>query len=332
MKPTDLFEDLNDFQEHTSGLTPDTTYAQLGPSITTIVNTTVLPMVTAAVYIALANAQPDPEPTQTPDSEDPTEEIEQETQEEQPQETQEEQPQETQEEQPKGTADTSKEVLLEGKELLKNAVAAGAMLQYQIFASVKKNGSDASLYKYQHEEIKDHYREAFWGAMDQLLDFLDANPSIGDYKDSQEYNLRQQLPVKNAREFDHYYGIGASSFFYHKVLYILRQAWRDIKAAIPADAKPELMELAAEALCYKVMAQAVMQFDVTELPRSIRWDYNHEYTKGTNPQTRERLYAQLTAHYTENISNIEAMKAAASGVSTMNFSNNKEDRKYYGVL
>ena len=39
MKPTDLFTDLNDFQEYTDGLTADTTYAQLGPSITTIVNT-----------------------------------------------------------------------------------------------------------------------------------------------------------------------------------------------------------------------------------------------------------------------------------------------------
>ena len=56
MKPTDLFTDLNDFQEYTDGLTADTTYAQLGPSITTVVNATVLPMVTAQVYIALADA------------------------------------------------------------------------------------------------------------------------------------------------------------------------------------------------------------------------------------------------------------------------------------
>ena len=56
MKPTDLFTDLNDFQEYTDGLTADTTYAQLGPSITTVVNATVLPMVTAQVYIAHAQA------------------------------------------------------------------------------------------------------------------------------------------------------------------------------------------------------------------------------------------------------------------------------------
>ena len=176
MKPTDLFTDLTDFQKYTDGLTPDTTYAQLSPSITTVVNTILLPMVTASVYVALAGAA-------APEEGDTEEEK------------------------------AAKETALEGKELLKTAVAAGAMLQYQIFASVKKNGSEASLYKYQHEEIKDHYREALWGAMDQLLELLDANPSIGDFKETNEYKERQLLPVKNAREFDRYYGIGASSFF-----------------------------------------------------------------------------------------------------------------------
>ena len=208
MKPIDLFTDLNDFQKYTDGLTADTTYAQLGPSITTIVNATVLPMVTAQVYIALANAT-------APEDGDTEEEK------------------------------AVKTATLEGKELLKTAVAAGAMLQYQIFASVKKNGSDGSLYKYQHEEIKDHYREALWGAMDQLLELLDENPSIGDFEKTDEYKDRQQLPVKNAKEFDRYYGIGASSFFYHKVLFLLRQVWRsDVKPLLPPEPTEEMRELA----------------------------------------------------------------------------------------
>ena len=296
MKPTDLFTDLNDFQEYTDGLTADTTYAQLCPSITTVVNVTVLPMVTASVYNALATAT-------APDDEDTEEEK------------------------------AAKEAALSGKELLKTAVAAGAMLQYQIFASVKKNGSEASLYKYQHEEIKDHYREALWGAMDQLLELLDENPSIGDFETTYEYKERQTLPVKNAREFDRYYGIGASSFFYHKVLFLVRQVWRsDVKPLLPAEPTEEMRELAREALCYKVVALAVMQFDVTELPRAIRWDYNHEYTKGSDPQTRSSLYAQLIARFNSDAAALENLKRSASGVTAVGMNNNREENKYYGVL
>ena len=44
-------------------------------------------------------------------------------------------------------------------ELLKTAVACKASYKYQIFATSKKNGSDASMYKYQHEEMKSHHLE-----------------------------------------------------------------------------------------------------------------------------------------------------------------------------
>ena len=296
MKPTDLFTDLNDFPEYTDGLTADTTYDQLKPSITTVVNATVLPMVTAQVYIALATAT-------APEDGDTEEEK------------------------------AAKEAALYGKELLKTAVAAGAMLQYQIFASVKKNGSDGSLYKYQHEEIKDHYREALWGAMDQLLELLDANPSIGDFKETNEYKERQLLPVKNAREFDRYYGIGASSFFYHKVLFLIRQVWRsDVKPLLPTEPTEEMRELAREALCYKVVALAVMQFDVTELPRAIRWDNNHEFTKDSKPQERLTLYTQLIARFNSDAATLENLKRSASGATSVTMNQNREDNKYYGML
>ena len=185
MKPTDLFSNLSDFQTYTDGLVADTTYAQLAPSIRTVV-LSVMPLITANVYVALAQAAAFPNQNEGKTEE----EI------------------------------AANEILLEGKELLKTAVAAGAMLKYQIFSSVKKNGSDASLYKYQHEEIKDSYAEAYWLAMDRLLDFLDDNPKIGDYDQTTEYTDRQALPVKTGREFDRYYGIGGSAFFFHKVLFL----------------------------------------------------------------------------------------------------------------
>ena len=149
------------------------------------------------------------------------------------------------------------------KELLKTAVAAGTMLKYQIFNSVKKNGSEASMYKYQHEELKEHYASAYWKAMDALLDWLDANPETGGYSDTLEYRDRQQLPVKSAAEFNRYYGIDNSALFFSKVLFLLRHCWYGkIKTMVGAHQDDEtIMEHAKTALCYMTMAKAVMQFD-----------------------------------------------------------------------
>ena len=217
-------------------------------------------------------------------------------------------------------------------DLLKTAVACGASYRYQIFATAKKNGSDASMYKYQHEEMKAHHLEAHWAAMDRLLDWLDANSETGGWSSTAEYRQRQDLPVRSASEFDFYFGIGKSAFFFHKVQYIVRQTWfQEILPALPASPSDRMMELAKQALCYKVMAQAVMQFDVTELPRAIRFDDSHEYSKATSPQQRTTLYNQLTARFTALMSSVERLKAVGNGKSSFG-DDQSEDQKFYSIL
>ncbi len=220
----------------------------------------------------------------------------------------------------------------EGLNLLKSAVACGAMFQYQIFASTKKNGTDGSLYKYQHEEIKEHHISSYWFAMDALLEWLDANNTVGSYGDTQMSRERQSLPVKNAREFNEYYGIDSSSYFYSKILFLLRSIWRNsIKPMLPSgwEDDADLADKVKRTLCYSTIAEAVIKFDVTELPRSIRYDFNHEYTKGSSMQAREKLYADLMGDvktWTQQISNL--VKASA-GATALQQNPNSEDNKFY---
>ena len=168
--------------------------------------------------------------------------------------------------------------------------------------------------------------------MDRLLDWLDANPQTGGWQETSEYKGRMALPVKSASEFDFYFGIGKSSLFFHKVLYLVRQTWgQEILPALPSDVPERMMELAKQALCYKVMALAVMQFDVTELPRAIRYDDSHEYSKSSNPQQRANLYNQFMVKYTSLMSSIERLKAVGGGKSSFG-SDQTEDQKFYSVL
>ena len=89
------------------------------------------------------------------------------------------------------------------------ATANYAMYKHLIFWSVSRGG-DQQLYKYQYEEMKDEYISQFWAAMDTLLLWLDSNPETGGYGSTDLYTERQQMPVRNALEFDRYFGMDRS--------------------------------------------------------------------------------------------------------------------------
>ena len=219
----------------------------------------------------------------------------------------------------------------EGLEYLKTAVATGTLYRYQIFDSVKKNGSDASMYKYQHEEIKEHHISAHWLAMDELLTWLDSNPETGGYNESKTYRERQELPIKNAEEFDYYYGIDRSAYFFSKVQFLIRSVWQHkIKPMISGlEVNEELQDMINRSLCYQVVAEAVMKFDVTELPRSIRYDYNHEYTRGTSMQNRDKLYGDLLSQVSAWNESIENLVRIQKGATAIHMNINDENNKFY---
>lgn len=292
MKSTDIFTDLKDFTSYVDGVMPDTTYDQLAPSIRAI-TLEINNLITPDAYIALCSAEEDN--------------------------------------------------MSQGLEYLKTAVASGAVYKYAIFAAVKKNGSEASLYKYQFEEIKQHHIDAFWQAMDWLLAWMDEHAEdvkwtgkTGEEKcfaDTPVYKERMALPVRSAVEFDYYYGIDKSAFFFSKVQFLIRSIWQMKILPMIRDCQDEtVLELAKRSLCYQVMAKAVMQFDVTELPRSIRYDFNHEYTKGTSMQSREKLYSQLISDVESWTASIESIMAAISGSTAIQNNLNREENKHYTML
>lgn len=226
----------------------------------------------------------------------------------------------------------SLEIGTDGKELLKTAIATRTLYKYQIFLSIKKNNTEAKFYKYQHEEIKEHHIEAFWSAMDELLDYLDANTTnIPEWKDSGFCRQRELLPVRDAAEFDSYYGIDRSSYFYSKILFLLRTVWcENIRPALGRKVPSEaLMDRCKRILCYWTMAEAVLKFDISELPRSIRYDFNHEYTKGSDPQSRDRLHADLMSKVNGWMKMVESEVRTASGATVSGGVENSESNKFF---
>lgn len=217
------------------------------------------------------------------------------------------------------------------------AIANYAMYKHLVFWAVSRAGSDQQLYKYQYEEIKDEYISQFWAAMDTILLWLDDNPDTGGWKNCRFFQERQQMPVRNALEFDHYYGIDRSPYFYSKVLFLIRKVVKENILPRTGDLNliedTALMDRIRRCLCYHVMAEAVMKFDLTELPRSTRWDLTHEFTKsGSQMQVREKLYSNLmsevNAWYTDIEEAVRLMKGASDRVAN---SNEERDRFYMTI-
>lgn len=216
-----------------------------------------------------------------------------------------------------------------------SAIANRMMFEHSIFLAVAKNAGEQKLYKYQHEEIKDIYVSNFWAAMNNILQYLDSHTDYADWGNSKHFKDRQNLIIKSAEEFDHYYAIDSSPYFYYKVQFLIRKIYSDeiksrVKKISLLQEDSDFASKVKRALCYHVMAEAVMTFDLTELPRSIRYDFNHEYERtGSVPQSREKLndyfMKQVLAWYRTIETEISLTKESVD----IEVSDNKEENNYY---
>ena len=290
MTKTDIFANLSDFMKYAPGIGAETSYDQLHTHIR-VTTSEIWKYITVPVYMALRSDIPE----DTPEDE----------------------------------KDTLQKTYSEGLELLKTAIAAGTAYKFQIFATVAKAGSEASLYKYQHEELKRSYLDAYWTALDELLDWLRQNSKVGDYENSQEYQDIQALPLRDADEFDRYFQIDRSSYFFSRVQYIIRSEWDKIRKNTDS-AIEEQMALARKAVAYRTMAKVVLTFDVTEWPKSIRYDINHEYAKGTAPQSRQILARTYLEEADSAEKALSELRSDTTGGGLQNF--NKENNKHFTIL
>jgi hypothetical protein len=217
---------------------------------------------------------------------------------------------------------------------IKSAVANYTMYKYKIFDAVSKNGGDQKLYKYQLEEIREEYITLFWASMDELLRYLDSHNDLGNWKESDQCKQLAELPIKNAKEFNSYFGIDNSPYFFSKIQFLIKKLNQDQiiprVGDISAITNEKLKDKCKRALCSHVMAEAAMLFDITELPKSIRNDVAHEFTKGgTAVQVREKLNAIIMKDVLAYYSDIERAKILSSGVTENVINNNRESDKIY---
>jgi hypothetical protein len=220
-------------------------------------------------------------------------------------------------------------------EYTRAAIANLLAMPWFVFDSGERNATDKKLYRYQ---------ENAWAELDQLVALMESLPeTFTDFADSDLYAQREGLFLSNAGEFNKYYGIDDSSYFYYSVVYIMHEVEnahilpRFDELPDEEDDTPDLDLLYAikKFIAFETVAIACQRFDYTELPRGIRNEIIKEIGASVNRaemgNIKDAIYSRLHAKAMSYLETID-ISIAASGdttpvVPTENV--NAEENKFY---
>jgi hypothetical protein len=223
------------------------------------------------------------------------------------------------------------------EDLLKN-LTLGALANYTMFEQspfLHKGKND--LYRYQFIEIQDKYISNAWSFLDALIKALDAS-TVADWKEGDCYKNRQNLVFKSQNDFNNYYAINNSAYFFSKIVFLIREESNKFIpkriTLVKLEEKASLAEKLKFYIAYRVMSRAVMQFEVSELTKSLRHDINHEFTKygnlgdGDNKTKLSKYLSGVADDYSAQLE-IEFSKLAGTFANGDIENPNREDKKYY---
>ena len=178
-------------------------------------------------------------------------------------------------------------------EFIQSALANLIMNQHFIFVAVSKNKTDGDIFKYQYDEIKERYLLAAWAAMNDLLAHLDANTTIfTGYTDLPAYKERQKLIINSYTEFEKYFGIDNSPWFFTKLVFLIKEVTED--EILPRIGTWErlkdeeiIKDKVKRALAYQTMYLALDRFDFMSLPGTIRSQAGNEGNRTSQSRTSD---------------------------------------------
>ena len=173
---------------------------------------------------------------------------------------------------------------------LRGALANLTAIPYFIFEASQRNNTDNKLFRYQENKQLETYLDNAWTELNFLLSHMESNiAEFTAYAETDQYKLSQTLFLKNARDFQRYYGTVNSSYFFNNVVFLIEEVQNDeIKhrvKAFPAITDSSMKFLIGKAIVYETLSRACKQLDYAELPSGIR----AEIQKGTDARTAKEM-------------------------------------------
>lgn len=172
---------------------------------------------------------------------------------------------------------TSDPILVLGIEYMQASLANLMAVPYFKFDAQERNNTENNLFRYQENAQIEEYIENSWTELDNLLEHLEANPTVyTDYQSTDTFAERENLYFKSGYDFQKYYGSQAykSAYFYNSTIFLQKEVQKDELDSRYPDWKittdPDRLYLIGKIIAYATIKLALEQFDFTELPKPLR--------------------------------------------------------------
>ncbi len=217
---------------------------------------------------------------------------------------------------------------------LRSAWANRTMYAQKIFVAVNNRlEKKGDTYKYELEAMKRQYIDNYHNAMDSLLQIL-SNDASYEWESSWMGKQMASLKIKSVLDFEEYYHIDTAYLYFTRTVPIQKKellltfnSYYD-KITDREDLLPNLNT----ALVYTIIARTLQQFDIIELPPTIR-NYFDDNTLSRNGKDERDAVNNMADSFLSDadslLGNIDlALTDGTTNVDT-GTDVNDEENKYY---
>lgn len=217
---------------------------------------------------------------------------------------------------------------------LRSAWANRTMFAQKIFVAVKNRvEKKGDTYKYELEAMKRQYIDNYHNAMDSLLQIL-SNDTSYNWESSWMAKQMATLKIKSVLDFEAYYHIDTSYLYFirtvpiqKKELLLTFNSYYD-----KIESRNDLLPNLNTALIYTIIARTLQQFDIIELPPTIRNYFDDNTLSRNGKNERDAIGTMVDTFLSDAGSLLENIDLALTeGTTNVDTGTdvNDEANKYY---
>lgn len=217
---------------------------------------------------------------------------------------------------------------------LRSAWANRTMYAQKIFVAVNNRlEKKGDTYKYELEAMKRQYIDNYHNAMDSLLQIL-SNDASYDWESSWMGKQMASLKIKSILDFEEYYHIDTAYLYFTRTVPIQKKelllTFNSYYDKITG--REDLLPNLNTALVYTIIARTLQQFDIIELPPTIRNYFDDNTLSRNGKDERDAVNSMADSFLSDAdslLGNIDlALTDGTTNVDT-GTDVNDEENKYY---
>lgn len=219
---------------------------------------------------------------------------------------------------------------------LRSAWANRIMYGYNVFVTVgNRHEKKADTYKYELEAMRRLYIDNYHNAMDSLLHILSEDLAY-NWSDTWMARQMESLRLRTVLDFESFYSIDTSYLYFMRTVPIQKKelllTFNGYFEKLDAAGRDDLLPNLDTALVYTIIARTLLQFDIIELPPTIR-NYFDDNTLSRNGKDERDALTNMANDFLSDanklLGNIDLALTDDSGNLDTGTNLNDEGNKYY---